>query len=201
MIAYEIQRWSGGAQIMWVPSSGGEGQPLTEGSSSTEHHRAPDWSPDGTQIAFSSNRGGSSYDVWTAAFPSGSLSRITASPAGEGMPVWSPDGTKFAYYGDESGNYDIWVVSASGGSPTQVTDDPGTDMMPTWSPDGTRLAFISDRSGSQEVWIVTLATGALVQVTATPDQEESGPDWSPDGREIAYHMTFWSGGIWVIPVP
>jgi Tol biopolymer transport system component len=70
---------------------------------------APCWSPDGTTIAFWSDRGGN-FDIWTVPAGGGTCTQITTDPAYDGCPSWSPDGTTIAFYSDRSGNCDIWCI-------------------------------------------------------------------------------------------
>ncbi len=67
------------------------------------------WSPDGSQFAFQSDRGGDT-DIWVKALAGGDAIQATTELSIEAMPTWSPLGTKIAYHSDLSGNTDIWVA-------------------------------------------------------------------------------------------
>jgi Tol biopolymer transport system component len=105
----------------------------------------PDWSPDGTQIVFSSNRSGdSNYEVYRMrAVPEGKTNRpvnLSKSPADDGSPTWSPDGKKIAFHSDRAApdgttDYDIWRMRATdGANPINLTNAPGADFYPAWQP-------------------------------------------------------------------
>ena len=87
----------------------------------------------------------------------------------------------------------LWVIDANTGSGRQITSgDDWNDTDPQWSPDGTRLTFVSDRSGKEydesrnrDVWTIPASGGALTKVSTAPGRNTS-PEWSPDGRTIAY---------------
>jgi Tol biopolymer transport system component len=121
----------------------------------------PAWSPDGTLIAFSSNRDpdGWDRDIWVMPALGGSAIQLTSTPESDFYASWSPDGSMIAFDRfSENGLGDIWVVPASGGVATQLTTHPENDVCPAWSPDGTRIAFHSRRSGNLDIWVMDLVT-------------------------------------------
>src|SRR5215216_3110589 len=170
--------------------------------------RAPAWSPDGKEIAFSAEGDdGYSYNIYVMnADGSGEPRQITPSVGyGTGVdpvsaidPAWSSDGRKIAFVG----NGHIYVVNASseGGDtnqPLQLTDDPAPDTHPSWSPDGEEIAFTRgdpvtsgvpshvykmDADGSKETRLTYFAQG-----------KELWPTWSPDGEMIAFVRTGYPG--------
>ncbi|MEO8293850.1 MAG: hypothetical protein ABI635_12040, partial [Actinomycetota bacterium] len=121
---------------------------------STPGDTSPAWSPDGTQIAFTSTASGNA-DVWVMNASGGDLTNLTASSAdADAAPAWSPDGTQIAFQTDRggNGNLEIYVMGANGSSPTPLTNDQGGDTAPAWSPDGATIAFVTDRDGNAEVY-------------------------------------------------
>ena len=117
---------------------------------------------------------------------------VNATPTGlNTTPVFSPDGNSIAYtHGDESGT-DLYLVPAAGGSPARrITVGHGTDnTQPTFSPDGHRVAFTSGRSGHPEVYITDVdgtEPELLTPFQFGDDIYRASPNWSPDGRLIAY---------------
>jgi TolB protein len=168
----------------------------------------PDWSPDGTKIAFSSIRNLNNYVGVMHA--DGSHQTMLAQG---GNPDWSPDGHKIAF--GRGGQ--IWVMNADGAGQTQITRSPTPKDGPSWSPDGKQMAFIAlvrypagkarpeigimDSDGTGER---ILTTGHRVNVqddgTTAPANDANAPAWSPVGDRIA----FWSGiegqygQVWVI---
>lgn len=132
---------------------------------STLFEGGAEYSPDGTRIAFSSNRGGS-REIWVASADGENAMPLTSfgGPIA-GTPRWSPDGRAIVFDARPAGNSDIFVVPSNGGAPRQLTDTPGDDGRPAWSPDGQWIYFSSDRGGSSEIWRMPAGGGAAMQVT------------------------------------
>ena len=150
---------------IWRLGSDGKPSPFLTSSLVDD---APQYSPDGGRVAFSSGRGGDSVAIWTANADGTGVNQITkiASPKC-GTPRWSPDGQSIAFEasGKAGGGWDIWVVEANGGSPRQVTHSPGDNILPSWSRDGNAIYFTSKRSGRFEIWRLPAHGGKEEQIT------------------------------------
>jgi Tol biopolymer transport system component len=113
-----------------------------------------------------------------------------------GIAVWVPPVAASGYVGriiwvsDRGGRPDLYTMDGEGGHVVRLTDDPHVEEYPKVSPDRSKVAFISNRSGKRELWIMPFAARASArQVTHSPaDLEVMEPDWSPDGRVIAYNV-------------
>jgi eukaryotic-like serine/threonine-protein kinase len=128
------------------------------------------YSPDGSHIAFASNRTGP-MEIWIANADGKDLVQLTRGPDSTDIdePQWSPDGSKIAYSArpKDGSATDIFVVSSSGGVPHALSADPAADDRPTWSQDGRWIYFASDRGGasSWNIWKVASSGGPATQVT------------------------------------
>jgi Tol biopolymer transport system component len=121
---WRVAAWPGAERKpqRWITSTGREASPAV--------------SPDGSHIAVSSARSGSSQ-IWLTDASGSSPRRITAlAGLTVGSPRWSPDGTQIAYDARVKSNPDIWVSPAAGGEPRQLTTADSEDIVPDWSPDG-----------------------------------------------------------------
>ncbi|MBN1827534.1 MAG: ankyrin repeat domain-containing protein, partial [Deltaproteobacteria bacterium] len=114
-----------------------------------DHH--PVWSPDGSKIAFASDRSGN-YDIWIVSAAGGEPTQLTFHESDENQPCWSPDGSRIAFMSKRSGTQDIWIAPLSGGEAMRFTGE-SESSWPSWSPDGTKIAFSSKRTGNNDVWV------------------------------------------------
>jgi hypothetical protein len=158
------------------------------------HDRSPTWSPDGSMIAFSSNRKGFS-DIWVVNADGTGLRQLTdLSEKGvdyASLPTWSPDGSVIAFRRsplEPSGELEpqgIWLVDVGSGELVQLTEGPILDEPASWSPDGRHLAFSrkirTETAVYTEVYVANLDDGREISLTRGGD-----PAWSPDGTRIAF---------------
>jgi Tol biopolymer transport system component/DNA-binding winged helix-turn-helix (wHTH) protein len=128
-------------------------------------HWHPAVSPDGSSLAFVSDRSGSP-EVWVSTIDDAAPRKLTdfGGPY-TNSPTWSPDGQRILFTTPVDGNFEIYTVDVGSGDLEKLTDHPATDRNPTWSRDGRSVYFGSNRSGRWEVWRLGLDGGALEQVT------------------------------------
>jgi eukaryotic-like serine/threonine-protein kinase len=119
-----------------------------------------------------------------AVVPSYELHRMTADLGLTNDPAVAPNGSLLAYASDrERGTTrDIWVQPVAGGEPIRVTSHPADDSAPAFAPDGGRIAFRSERDGGG-IFVVPALGGP--ERLLVPDGRD--PQYSPDGRWLAYH--------------
>jgi tetratricopeptide (TPR) repeat protein len=155
----------------------------------------PEWSPDSTQIVFSSNKHGDRKWRIYVISPYAVRGEGEVWAYGE-RPDWSRDGSLIAYRGcDQRGdNCGIWVMKPGGFGPARLTTD-ANDTAPVWSPDGSQVAFISSRAGNWELYVIDVATGREVRLTDSPATDVA-PAWSPDGKQLAFLSN--RSGVWVL---
>jgi len=85
----------------------------------------PSCSPDGSRIAFTSQREGE-WEIFTANTDGSNMTRLTDNHAIDGLPIWSPDGNSIAFASDEGGLWGIWVMGADGSNGRKLFDVPGS---------------------------------------------------------------------------
>ncbi len=137
-----FQSYAGGTFHIWIMQPDGSGvRQLTFGHGDD---REPRFSPDGTRIAFSSDRAfQGTYDIWVVEVATGALTRWTSATTDEFEPDWVPGGTEIAYVvGTGATGTTIQASDAAGTVRTLATALPGTRVnSPAVSPDGTSVAY------------------------------------------------------------
>jgi Tol biopolymer transport system component len=176
-------RGGGGADIWKFEASG----PPQTFLSSTLDERNPQFSPDGTRIAFESNRLGKDSQLWMANADGTNRIPLNEGAKGvQGSPRWSPDSRSLVFDGqDEIGQQAVYVVNAAGGQPHRVAS-PGN--LPSWSHDSKWIYFgvrRTDRSTSA-IWRVPAAGGDAVQIADAGSVTYPNPLESPDGKTLYY---------------
>ena len=147
----------------------------------------PSWSPDGTQIAFTSMRQ-DDLDIWVMNADGTNPQDLTPkSPAVDDTPTWSPDGRWIAFTSWRTGNAQINVISPDGKQTIDLSQNKFDDQLPAWSPDGKRVAFVSDRDGPRAIYLADFTTTGLKNPQRlTFSGWDDQPVWSPDGQSIAF---------------
>jgi Tol biopolymer transport system component len=133
--------------------------------SSSRRDAFPRYSPDGSRIAFTSERSGN-RESWLCDSEGNNPQQLTffGGPPAQ-VPDWSPDGRWICFSARPEGNVDIYVVRSEGGAPRRLTTHPSGDGDPRWSPDGEWIYFRSDRSGEPQIWRIPAEGGQPEQIT------------------------------------
>jgi TolB protein len=175
----------------------------------------PVWSPDGSRIAFDTNRDDPNpddntaiNDVFTMQPDGGGLFRLTDGIGLNTDPAYSPDGSLIAFASDRGrypGKQGIYVMNAADGSQVRrVTSLPpaaSVDYAPRFSPDGTRLVFtreVDEASSDAALYVVKLDGSGLRKITSG-DVYPGDADWSPDGTRVVFEdQRSPFGGVWIV---
>ena len=154
----------------------------------------PAWSPDGTKIAFTSNRrNGSTYEIYIMDADGKAPLRLTKNnqpvPAYDESPSWSPDGRRIAFASNREGNSEIYVMDTNGKNIVQLTRTIDRKATLSWSPDGSKIAYVfrdRDINGDSDIYVMNANGANPVNLTRNPRARNRDPSWSPDGRRIAF---------------
>jgi len=125
---------------------------------------APNWSPNGEEIAyvsFETNRPA----IFRQNLTTGKREQLTNFKGLNGSPAWSPDGNSMAMVLSKDGSPDIYIMDLNSKRLTRVTRHYAIDTEPAWMPDGKSLLFTSDRGGRPQIYRYDLRSGSTERVT------------------------------------
>lgn len=139
----------------------------------------PDWSPDGKQVVFASDRdrfGGDGYtNLYLIDVATKAMTGITSGAWDDQDPRWSPDGSRIVFSSDRSGSYDLYSVDRSG-TGRRITSLTGGAFDPEWMPDGSGIVFAGFQDGGFRIFRYTFAADSaneprIAMVRATVSDE------------------------------
>ncbi|MCO5178051.1 MAG: S9 family peptidase, partial [Thermomicrobiales bacterium] len=167
------------AQLWTCDRDGGNARQLTQ---TGERNSGARWSPDGTQIAFVSDRVSKS-GLFVMSMSGGEARELTRHAQGISSLSWSPDGSQIAYVTVvDPDNVDEATPEADAAPPVRVT------RRIDYKQDG--RGYLGDKRN--QIFVVDVASGERKRLTTTPN-DHGGPQWSPDGKQLAVALSMMNG--------
>ena len=160
---------------------------------------APALSPDGGQVVFESNEGGTRAIYIAPTDGSSAPRRVSPLDVEAADPAWSPDGRRLLWSTRAAGNWDIALHDLDTNSEIVVVTGVSDDRHASWSPDGQAIVFRSDRSGNGDIYRLRLDDQSLRQVTSSASEDDN-PSINADGL-VAFER--WVGTdveVFTVPV-
>ncbi len=182
------------AHLWIVDFRSGAARQITSGEAWNDSD--PQWSPDGTRIAFVSDRTGKAFeegrntDVWVInADGTGVLTKISDHDEADDSPRWSPDGLTIAFLGEihERDHPKIFLAPATGGAPSALAAN-NLDLIPSnlkWAEQGRALYFETGVKGETHLFRVDVGSKAIKQVT-TGARAIRGVDLGKQSERMVY---------------
>jgi Tol biopolymer transport system component/DNA-binding winged helix-turn-helix (wHTH) protein len=183
--------YTANGDLYTVPVGGGAERPVTSGGRGIGGH---DWTVDGKELVFSSDRGG----YWTLWRIAADGSEREPRPVGIGTDAFLPSIARTKNrlaYREQRVDSDIWRVpvslSENGAAPSVgtavlVQGSTRLDTSPQVSADGRRLVFASQRSGDEGIWVSDMDGGSPLQIAAFQGYPAGSPRWSPTGTRVVF---------------
>lgn len=189
---------------IWISDASGQNaRELATTRSAGNPNTEPRFSPDGRQIAFSMELGGSPYHYLKVVdVNSGKVRQLTNDWAMVLSPAWSADGRFIYFASSRMGTLNVWKIAQSGGEPEQITAGQGDDAQLDVSANGKQIVF-SNFHTNINLFQLDLDASAPQHpklLTNDPARNQGFPSYSPDGKHIAY-FSYLKGtereGIWL----
>jgi len=195
----------------------GAGGPEIVGAARVTHDPGisewPTWSPDGTTLAFVSNREGN-FDIFVRRIEGGQEVNVTSDPAQDFQPSYSPDGSQIAFISTRSSRTgmiqigatfglefrtfggDLWAVPALGGQARRLARDAN---FPSWTPDGRRVIYVSGPESHRSILEIGADGSAPTTILASADSayEIVRVRYAPGGALVSFETTL--GDVYLLP--
>src|SRR5438067_2047456 len=208
------KEWKSTTHVWVVSTGGGKARQYTRGERSAS---APEWSPDGSMLAFLTDREkDGERQVWMMMADGGEAWAVTSHKGGVSGFHFSADGKRLVLTATDQPNKDeedrkkvkddtmvidhdlkmahLWVYDLNKKEEKRLTEGNYTVSDPQWSPDGMRITYTTrptpraDDGALSDVWVVTVASGEKKRVAGEPGAADNAR-WSPDGKWIAFTGT------------
>ena len=189
-------------------------EPSPPGQSGYSNDIMPAFSPDGSKIAYATQRPSNGWFSATADWEiavsdiesADEAARMTQTPRPRWNetvltnnedtdlgPAWSPDGTRIAFISDRSdyAEYRLYVMNSDGSAVRNLSTAIAVlGLSPAWSPVGGKIAFIAEERpsrGRPKFLHVAASDGTMdMRVAALGTTYQVEPSWSPDGERLAF---------------
>ena len=196
--------WREAVEAEYLPLMAGRQAPgesgallLAPSTGAGEQNVSPSVSPDGSLVAFLSEKDLFGIDLFVADARTGEIQRkLVSANADQHFDAlrfidsagdWSPDGTQFVFVVFADGDNELAIVNVENGDVERKIklDGIGAITSPAWSPDGQYIAFSGLDGGVSDIYTWDVVSGALTQLT-DDKHADLQPTWSPDGSTIAF---------------
>ena len=148
------------------------------------------WSPDGTQLAFISNRSGNAIqNIFLMNADGSNIRSVVENSTNEFASSWSPDGQKILFQTTRSDStaQDIYVVNIDGSGEKVLINTDMEEQLPVWSPDGSKFAYQAGHRGQGiDIYVANADGTGAMRLTDGNGTLHAAPAWSPDGTQIAF---------------
>ena len=146
---------------------------------------SPQWSPDGTRIAYVSFERRKPI-VFVHNLMDGTRTVLANFEGSNSAPSWAPDGKKLAVVLTKDGTSNLYIIGADGTGLSRLTSNQAIDTEPSFSPDGKTILFTSDRAGSPQIYRMRVDGQGEAERMTFEGSYNVTPRYSPDGKSFIF---------------
>jgi len=193
-LVYAARTSPGGPFRIFTAEADGSGRVQLTSQAAGSADRSPAVSPDGTRVAFVSDRAGGFPEIYLMFMDGSGVVRLTTNALVDGNPSWTPDGTRLVVERCcANGTSDLVAIDVATRAETQVTaTTTHQEFDPVVSPDGTQVAFVAFEVGvgNIDIWKARIDGSSPVRLT-----QDAAPDLSPDWQPLPACTIRGTGGV------
>jgi serine/threonine protein kinase len=150
------------------------------------------WMPDSRHIVVSGQIGHDDRHLYMLDTQTNSIQPLTATTNRESEPAVSPDGRRIAFASGAE-DFDVVEIGLDGSGPRMLLATSRSEHSPAWSPSGGQYAYVTNASLASEIWFRSSREGSAMPLVRLgsgfpPWSTLRSPQFSPDGRRIAYDI-------------
>jgi TolB protein len=146
---------------------------------------SPQWSPDGSRIAYVSFEQKKPI-VYVLNVFDGTRKVLASFEGSNSAPAWSPDSRRLAVTLTKDGTSQIYLIDVDGEGLSRITYSPSIDTEPNFSPDGRYIMFTSDRAGSPQIYRMAVDGSGDPERMTFEGSYNVTPRHSPDGKSFVF---------------
>lgn len=159
---------------------------------------SPDWSPDGTKLAYTTYFKTGFPDIYITDISSGRRLPVANFGGTNSSPAFSPNGQRIAMSLSGKGSSNIFISSINGKNLHPITRSKSIETSPSWSPDGRWLVLESDLPGKPQLYEISSSGGPMQRLPTNISGYCSEPAWNPVDKNLIAFTAAVAGNFQIV---